>query len=103
MDVNCFCLGRLFQDRPWDVLGWKAGSVFRGIIIEDYPSKIWNRWDSVKVQELNNGRLAMIAITGLVAQDVVTGEYAAGVGEACGGLCKAACKELLMVVLVVQG
>ena len=71
-------------DRPWDVLGWK------GIIVEDYPSEIWNGWKRVQRQELNNGRLAMIGITGLVAQDVVTGEYAAGVGQLCGGadICK---------------
>eukprot|EP00439_Symbiodinium_sp_Y106_P061544 s2815_g9.t1 len=72
-------------DRPWDVLGWK------GIIDENYDSKIWNRWQDVQCQELNNGRLAMIAITGLVAQDVVTGEYFEGIGQLCFGaqVCKA--------------
>ncbi|CAE7743294.1 FCPE, partial [Symbiodinium pilosum] len=76
------------EDRPWDVLGWK------GIIVEDYDSKIWNRWQDVQCQELNNGRLAMIAITGLVAQDVVTGDYVAGVGQLCGGaeICQEATK-----------
>jgi len=71
-------------DRPWDVLGWK------GIIDENYDSKIWNRWQDVQCQELNNGRLAMIAITGLVAQDVVTGEYFEGIGQLCFGaqVCK---------------
>jgi len=67
------------EDRPWDVLGWK------GIIDEDYPSEIWNGWKRVQCQELNNSRLAMVAITGLVAQDVVTGDYVAGVGKLCGG------------------
>ncbi|CAE7697327.1 FCPB [Symbiodinium pilosum] len=67
-------------DRPWDVLGWK------GIIVEDYPSEIWNGWKRVQCQELNNSRLAMVAITGLIAQDVVTGDYVAGVGKLCGGL-----------------
>jgi len=72
------------EDRPWDVLGWK------GIIDEDYPSEIWNGWKRVQCQELNNGRLAMIAITGLIAQDVVTGDYFEGVGKLCFGsdLCK---------------
>ncbi|CAE7484748.1 FCPE, partial [Symbiodinium sp. CCMP2456] len=50
------------EDRPWDVLGWK------GIIDEDYPSEIWNGWKRVQCQEVNNGRLAMMAITGLIAQ-----------------------------------
>ncbi|CAE6968750.1 FCPF [Symbiodinium sp. CCMP2592] len=64
------------EDRPWDVLGWK------GIIDEDYPSEIWNGWKRVQCQELNNSRLAMVAITGLVAQDVVTGDYVAGLHQA---------------------
>eukprot|EP00439_Symbiodinium_sp_Y106_P056014 s1121_g7.t2 len=72
------------EDRPWDVLGWK------GIIDEDYPSEIWNGWKRVQCQELNNGRLAMVAITGLIAQDVVTGDYFEGIGKLCFGsdLCK---------------
>ena len=61
------------------MLGWK------GIIDEGYPSEIWNGWKRVQCQELNNSRLAMVAITGLVAQDVVTGDYVAGVGKLCGG------------------
>jgi len=72
-------------NKPWDVLGWGD------IIVEDYPSQYWNLYKDVKCQELNNGRLAMVAIVGLVAQDALTGDYAAGVGQFCFGA--EVCKE----------
>ncbi|CAE7338050.1 FCPF [Symbiodinium sp. CCMP2592] len=50
------------EDRPWDALGWK------GIIDEGYPSEVWNGWKRVQCQELNHSRLAMVVVTGLVAQ-----------------------------------
>jgi hypothetical protein len=67
-------------EKPWDILGWTDV-----IADENYPD-----WKKAQLQELNNGRLAMIAIVGLIAQDAFTGDYVAGVGQACGGaeVCK---------------
>mmetsp|Transcript_54655 Transcript_54655/g.122257 ORF Transcript_54655/g.122257 Transcript_54655/m.122257 type:complete len:341 (+) Transcript_54655:1-1023(+) len=70
------------KNKPWDVLGWQE------IIVEDYPSQYWNLYKEVQCQELNNSRLAMVAIVGLVAQDLATGDYVAGVGQFCFGGCK---------------
>jgi len=70
------------KNKPWDVLGWQE------IIVEDYPSQYWNLYKDVQCQELNNSRLAMVAIVGLVAQDLATGDYVAGVGQFCFGGCK---------------
>uniref|UniRef100_I2CPJ1 Protein fucoxanthin chlorophyll a c protein n=1 Tax=Nannochloropsis gaditana (strain CCMP526) TaxID=1093141 RepID=I2CPJ1_NANGC len=33
-------------------------------------------WDNYQTKELNNGRLAMVAIAGLIAQDLITGQAA---------------------------
>jgi hypothetical protein len=67
-------------EKPWDILGWTDV-----IADENYPD-----WKKAQLQELNNGRLAMIAIVGLIFQDAYTGDYVAGVGQACGGaeVCK---------------
>jgi hypothetical protein len=51
------------KEAPWDVVGWSP-------IVED--SKQWRRH---QLRELNNGRLAMFAILGLIAQDAYTGDY----------------------------
>ena len=40
------------------------------------------------VIEINNGRLAMFGIIGLIAQDVYTGDYFPGVGQTGAGLFK---------------
>eukprot|EP00933_Yihiella_yeosuensis_P071031 TRINITY_DN7921_c0_g1_i11.p1 TRINITY_DN7921_c0_g1~~TRINITY_DN7921_c0_g1_i11.p1 ORF type:complete len:503 (+),score=111.55 TRINITY_DN7921_c0_g1_i11:67-1509(+) len=62
------------KDKPWDLLGWHSV-----IADEEYPE-----WKKVQMQELNNGRLAMVAIVGLIAQDLYLGEY--GLSQAvCGG------------------
>ncbi|CAK8995608.1 unnamed protein product [Durusdinium trenchii] len=55
-------------EKPWDILGWSD------ILIEDEKS-IWNQFRKAELQELNNGRLAMMAIVGLITQDVLFGEY----------------------------
>eukprot|EP00440_Ansanella_granifera_P002395 gb/GFBE01002601.1/.p1 GENE.gb/GFBE01002601.1/~~gb/GFBE01002601.1/.p1 ORF type:complete len:237 (+),score=71.21 gb/GFBE01002601.1/:1-711(+) len=64
-------------DKPWDILGWKE-------VIADEEAP---RWKEAQVQELNNSRLAMLAIVGLIAGDLATGEYGAGIGLPCGGFC----------------
>merc|ERR1712232_10853 len=53
------------KDRPWDVLGWNE-------IIYDEEDKMWKLRQA---QELNNGRLAMVAILGLIGADAATGYY----------------------------
>jgi len=53
------------EEKPWDVLG-----VSDLIKDEEYPE-----WKNQKMRELNNGRLAMMGIIGLIAQDAYTGEY----------------------------
>ncbi|CAE8633895.1 unnamed protein product [Polarella glacialis] len=68
------------ERRPWDIFGWNDV-----VADEEFPD-----WKSAQLQELNNGRLAMIGIVGLVVQDVMFGDYAAGIGQACFGaeICK---------------
>jgi len=61
-------------DKPWDILGWKS------VVYEEEPD-----WKDVQLQELNNGRLAMMGIIGLIAQDAYTGEYFAGIAKPCFG------------------
>jgi hypothetical protein len=62
-------------EKPWDLLGWTDV-----IADEDYPS-----WKESQLQELNNGRLAMMAIVGLIVQDSLFGEYFKGIGQVCFG------------------
>ena len=38
-----------------------------------------------QLREINNGRLPMMAIVGLVAQDMFTGDYVAGIAQPCLG------------------
>jgi len=64
-------------DRPWDVFGWSS-------IIADENEESWK---DLQLKEINNGRLAMFGILGLIAQDSYTGDYAAGVGQICFGMC----------------
>jgi len=52
------------KNRPWDLLGWTPV-----IADENYPD-----WKETQLRELNNGRLAMIGIIGLIAADLYTGE-----------------------------
>lgn len=52
-------------DKPWDILGWSDV-----IADEDFPD-----WKENQLKELNNGRLAMFAILGLIAQTAYTGDY----------------------------
>jgi light-harvesting complex I chlorophyll a/b binding protein 1 len=60
------------KDAPWDVFGWSE--------IIAYPDD--PKWKERQLQELNNGRLAMVAFIGLVAQTLVTGDYGvSGFGE----------------------
>jgi len=51
------------KNRPWDLLGWSPV-----IADENYPD-----WKETQLRELNNGRLAMIGIVGLIAADLYTG------------------------------
>eukprot|EP00933_Yihiella_yeosuensis_P078757 TRINITY_DN905_c0_g2_i1.p1 TRINITY_DN905_c0_g2~~TRINITY_DN905_c0_g2_i1.p1 ORF type:complete len:1026 (+),score=256.07 TRINITY_DN905_c0_g2_i1:76-3153(+) len=62
------------KEKPWDLLGWTDV-----IADEEYP-----QWKKVQLQELNNGRLAMMGIVGLIAQDMYLGEYAPS-SALCGG------------------
>eukprot|EP00408_Alexandrium_pacificum_P011257 CAMPEP_0171233634 /NCGR_PEP_ID=MMETSP0790-20130122/41021_1 /TAXON_ID=2925 /ORGANISM="Alexandrium catenella, Strain OF101" /LENGTH=111 /DNA_ID=CAMNT_0011699899 /DNA_START=19 /DNA_END=354 /DNA_ORIENTATION=- len=61
-------------DKPWDVLGWSS------VVYEDEPD-----WKDSQLQELNNGRLAMMGFIGLVSQDLLTGDYVAGIAKPCFG------------------
>ena len=95
-------------EKPWDILGWTD------ILIEDEKT-IWNRFRKaenqetatftclkrpetprkrskrVRFQELNNGRLAMMGITGLIAQDVLYGDFGEAAVLPCFGA--AVCKD----------
>ncbi|CAK9085251.1 Fucoxanthin-chlorophyll a-c binding protein E [Durusdinium trenchii] len=48
-------------EKPWDILGWSD------ILVEDEKS-IWNQFRKAELQELNNSRLAMMGIVGLITQ-----------------------------------
>merc|ERR1740123_2794503 len=52
-------------DKPWDILGWSDV-----IADEEYAD-----WKENQLKELNNGRLAMVGIIGLIAQTALTGNY----------------------------
>ncbi|CAJ1374181.1 unnamed protein product [Effrenium voratum] len=56
------------KSKPWDVLGWSD------ILLED-EDNYWNQFRKAEVQELNNGRLAMMAIVGLITQDLLFGDF----------------------------
>jgi len=60
--------------KPWDILGWTP------VIYDEEPD-----WKETQLKELNNGRLAMMGFIGLVSQDLLTGDYAAGIGQPCLG------------------
>jgi len=64
-------------EKPWDVIGWSD-------IIgdEQYPP-----WKQAQLQELNNGRLAMLAIIGLIAADLFTdgAQFGQQIGQRCFG------------------
>jgi len=61
------------EEKPWDVLG-----VSDLIADEEYPE-----WKNQKMRELNNGRLAMVAIIGLIAQDAYTGQFFGEIQNIC--------------------
>jgi hypothetical protein len=63
------------KDAPWDVIGWS-----RIIAKSDDDS-----WKMAQLREINNGRLAMMGIIGLISQDMVTGDYFAGIAKPCFG------------------
>jgi len=69
-------------EKPWDILGWTDV-----IGDEQYPP-----WKEAQLQELNNGRLAMLAIIGLIVADIFTGgeQYGQQIGQRCFGneICK---------------
>jgi len=54
------------KEKPWDLLGWTD-------VIADENDPYWR---DVQLKEINNGRLAMFGIIGLIAQDMATGNYA---------------------------
>mmetsp|Transcript_4352 Transcript_4352/g.6681 ORF Transcript_4352/g.6681 Transcript_4352/m.6681 type:complete len:237 (-) Transcript_4352:99-809(-) len=61
-------------DKPWDILGWDP------VLYDDEPD-----WKENQLKELNNGRLAMMGIVGLISQDLLTGDYFAGIAKPCFG------------------
>jgi hypothetical protein len=65
------------EGRPWDVLGWND-------IIYDEEDPLWK---IRQLQEINNSRLAMVAILGLIIQTAVTGNYGQTFLQPCFGLC----------------
>jgi len=61
-------LGQQIKDRP----GYEPGDLLGASYWVDNSDE---GWVSYQNKELNNGRLAMLAIVGIVYQDVSTGEY----------------------------
>jgi hypothetical protein len=54
------------KEAPWDILGWTP------LTVET------EAWRLHQLKELNNGRLAMFGILGLIIQDAATGNYGLG-------------------------
>merc|ERR1711918_59228 len=54
------------KEYPWDLIGWDEFAT-------DYDTH--GPWKEVQQRELNNGRLAMVAIVGMCAQRALTGEW----------------------------
>eukprot|EP00930_Biecheleria_cincta_P077164 TRINITY_DN6443_c0_g1_i1.p1 TRINITY_DN6443_c0_g1~~TRINITY_DN6443_c0_g1_i1.p1 ORF type:complete len:373 (-),score=78.14 TRINITY_DN6443_c0_g1_i1:136-1227(-) len=71
------------EERPWDLLGWTD-------VIADEE---YSPWKERQLQELNNGRLAMMGIVGLIVQDMLFGEYFKGIGQVCFG--NATCDKII--------
>jgi len=61
------------KDKPWDVLGWSA--------ITPDEGEFSQQWKDKQLQELNNGRLAMFGILGLIGADAGSGDYAAWIHQ----------------------
>jgi len=57
------------KDKPWDVIGMSD------VLEEDTDENPMAEYNMIQMQELNNGRLAMVAITGLIFQTMMTGDY----------------------------
>jgi len=67
--------------KPWDILGWDP------ITYDDVQD-----WKDAQLREINNGRLAMVGIIGLISQDALTGDYFARIAKPCFG--NIACKDI---------
>lgn len=66
------------EDKPWDLVGWKS------VLATEENQE----WKDSKLQELNNGRLAMVGIVGLISADMYTGQNpAAGMAAPCFSEC----------------
>ncbi|KAL9139544.1 Light-harvesting complex-like [Amphidinium carterae] len=57
------------KDKPWDVIGMSD------VLEEDTDENPMAEYNMIQMQDLNNGRLAMVAITGLIFQTMMTGDY----------------------------
>merc|ERR1719291_1602961 len=66
------------KEAPWDMLGWS-----NLLVLETPDQKMV--WKDNEVKELNNGRLAMLGIIGLIAQVALTGDYFPGIALPCFG------------------